>query len=334
MHIAARIKRKIGTLREAAVAKIALSGEGALALLYHRIATLPYDPQRLCVSPENFRDQLAHLKRTYRMLHPKEFIEIITAKRALPKRSCIITFDDGYADNVKEALPILEDAGVTAIFFIATGYVGGRREFWWDALEQIVLGKEVLGVPFLPLSVSSPVAGKRIEHRTIVSDKDRHYFYRDMIRLLKTLRPDERDSIIRDVAQSFGRELKTRESHRPMTEAELVSLSRSPSAVIGAHTVHHASLGVLTPKEQLEELSESKNTLQKITGKSVAAVAYPYGSAHDFNRETKIACRNAGFTLAFSNCPGKIKSHSDLFALPRIMVQNVEGAALSSSLPQ
>ncbi len=48
-------------------------------------------------------------------------------KRNLPARAMAITFDDGYADNQVTALPILKQHGLSATFFIATGYLDGGR---------------------------------------------------------------------------------------------------------------------------------------------------------------------------------------------------------------
>jgi peptidoglycan/xylan/chitin deacetylase (PgdA/CDA1 family) len=66
------------------------------------------------------------------------FLDLLESGR-LPANAAAVTFDDGYADNLKAAKPRLQRAGAPATVFIATGYVGERREFWWDELARIIL---------------------------------------------------------------------------------------------------------------------------------------------------------------------------------------------------
>ena len=105
-----------------------------VVLIYHRVTVLQTDPHLLAVSPENFRAQMQFLKRSVRVVR---FEEVWPGMR---ERAVAVTFDDGYADNALEALPVLEEVGVPATFFVSTGALGTREEFWWDELERIILG--------------------------------------------------------------------------------------------------------------------------------------------------------------------------------------------------
>src|ERR1700674_4950010 len=84
-----------------------------VVLLYHRVTTIPSDPEMLAVSPDNFRAQTRYLKENFPIVR---FEEDWTKAR---KPAVAITFDDGYADNVLEALPILEEVEVPATFFVS-----------------------------------------------------------------------------------------------------------------------------------------------------------------------------------------------------------------------
>jgi peptidoglycan/xylan/chitin deacetylase (PgdA/CDA1 family) len=103
-----------------------------LVLIYDRVTTLQTDPQQLAVGPEHFRAQLRRLKRHYRI------DRFETPATDDGRRAVVITFDDGYADNCLEALPILEEEGVPATFFVSTGTIGTDREFCWDELERLL----------------------------------------------------------------------------------------------------------------------------------------------------------------------------------------------------
>src|SRR3954470_15948888 len=105
----------------------------ALILLYHRVATPTRDPQLLSVSPERFAE---HLEVVRRCAEPVALAGIL-AQGEGPRAA--ITFDDGYADNLHEAAPLLAAAGVPATVFVVSGQVGTTDEFWWDELERVLL---------------------------------------------------------------------------------------------------------------------------------------------------------------------------------------------------
>jgi peptidoglycan/xylan/chitin deacetylase (PgdA/CDA1 family) len=54
----------------------------------------------------------------------------------LPRRAVVLTFDDGYADNLL-AKSLLEKRGLAATLFLSTGALDSSHEFWWDELERI-----------------------------------------------------------------------------------------------------------------------------------------------------------------------------------------------------
>ena len=92
----------------------------ALILLYHRVTSLERDPQLLAVKPDNFYRQIKYLKKNYNILDIEEFAYFKKDNKGFTKNSLILTFDDGYADNYLEALPILEKFNCQAIFFVTT----------------------------------------------------------------------------------------------------------------------------------------------------------------------------------------------------------------------
>ena len=100
-------------------------------LLYHQIADPQNDPHLLCVSPENFREQIKFLKENFRVIPLIQLVGEVRSKK-LKNKTVAITFDDGYADNLHNALPILEESGVPATIFLTAGYVGSGKLFYWD----------------------------------------------------------------------------------------------------------------------------------------------------------------------------------------------------------
>ena len=132
-----------------------LVSPGALILLYHRVTKLESDPQLLAVSPRHFDE---HMDVMRRLATPTALRDLLEACRSgtLPKRAVVVTFDDGYADNLREAKPMLERHGVPATVFVSTGLLGQRRESYWDELDRLLLQPGVL-----PDKLELDISGRR-----------------------------------------------------------------------------------------------------------------------------------------------------------------------------
>ena len=111
---------------------------GALILLYHRVAELESDPQRLQVSSSHFSEQLQIIREIGAPISLQELTGNLRSGK-VPPRSVVVTFDDGAADNLLAAKPLLEQHNVPATVFVSTGYMKTAREYWWDEVERLVL---------------------------------------------------------------------------------------------------------------------------------------------------------------------------------------------------
>lgn len=100
-------------------------------ILYHRVADAKHDPHLLCVSPKNFREQIKFFKENFRAMPLGQLVWEVRSKK-LKNKSVAITFDDGYADNLHDALPILKEYNIPATIFLTAGYVGQDKPFYWD----------------------------------------------------------------------------------------------------------------------------------------------------------------------------------------------------------
>lgn len=100
-------------------------------LVYHRVADISHDPLQLCVSSHNFREQIIDLKKHCNLVTLSHMVDDLKLRK-VKKKTVAITFDDGYADNLYTALPILEELNVPATIFIATGNTNSQEEFYWD----------------------------------------------------------------------------------------------------------------------------------------------------------------------------------------------------------
>jgi len=281
-----------------------------VVLVYHRVTSLQSDPQMLAVTPGNFRKQMQHLKDTVPILRFEEDWQ------AAAKPAVVVTFDDGYADNFLEALPILEEVGVPATFFVSTGTIGTRREFWWHELEHIILEGSNLPGDF---TLGDDSTGRRWP---TASDSERLEFYHEMVRLLNEAETGRRNTWLAQVRLWAGKEAGIADVHRVLTVEELQQLSASRWATIGAHTVSHARLSSQAAPAQWEEIEGSKRQLESWLGREVTVFSYPFGNRCDYTEETVAICRQAGFSKAAGGDCGQAHRWTDSFQIPRQLVRD------------
>ncbi|GFO55615.1 polysaccharide deacetylase [Geomonas sp. Red276] len=281
-----------------------------VVLIYHRVTSLAADPQLLAVGPPHFRDQMRYLKDHFPVLR----FEAEWGKVREP--SVVVTFDDGYADNYLEALPILEQEQVPATFFVTTGGLGTKDELWWDELERLLLG----GGDF-PASLALPIEGKNYRWETATA-AGRRRCYDQLHPLLRGLPPATLQDAIAAIRNWAGLGREGRESHRPLTADEVRLLSQSAWATIGAHCVNHPRLCALSAEEQRDEILASKRRLEEICGREITVFSYPFGCPGDFTRESVRICRDAGFRRVAANFPGQARPWTDPMQIPRQLVRD------------
>lgn len=115
---------------------------GVPILAYHKVSN---DGEEYSISPQQFSEHMQFLQQKgYTAISLAEMADAFSGGRALPANPIVITFDDGYADNLLNALPILEQYGLKATVFIIAGSVGQADYLnWQQAAELLRRGTEI-----------------------------------------------------------------------------------------------------------------------------------------------------------------------------------------------
>jgi hypothetical protein len=110
---------------------------GVMAFAYHRIGPLDptYDSGFRDATPEQFDEQLRFLKQGFDVIG---LDDIEAAVRRGRGRYVLLTFDDGYRDNIEQALPILVRHRLPATLFVTSGFLDRREIAWWDEVAWMV----------------------------------------------------------------------------------------------------------------------------------------------------------------------------------------------------
>ncbi|MFC1866767.1 polysaccharide deacetylase family protein [Thermodesulfobacteriota bacterium] len=312
----------------------------ALILIYHRVAEFHPDPQLLCVTPAHFEEHLEHLCRDYHPISLQALRQAL-AQKCLPQKAVVVTFDDGYIDNLLNAKPLLEKHEVPATVFVTAGYPGRDRELPSDMLEHCLLQARIL-----PDSLTLDIEGKTycwqiddFKHFdgawnvTMKIDPSlRHRCYRELHRLLQPLDYAKRHAVLETLANWASCPANARPDRRVLNNGEIRELNNSSLVEIGSHGMSHLVLAAQTDKMQWKEIYESKQQLEDISGKPVSSFSYPYGGMGDVSRRTIEMVKDAGFEIACANIPGTIIRQSDQFFLPRYLVRDWNGVEFANRI--
>lgn len=312
----------------------------AIILLYHRVTELASDPQLLSVSRKHFSEHLQILNHYGSPVH-LNVLDRYLRNGARKRCAIVVTFDDGYADNLHNAKPLLEFYNTPATVFIATGYLGSQIGFWKDVLDGIFLQPGTL-----PQTLRLEVVGRLFQwefgeeahytmeaferHRcwniTTPSDPTiRQRVYRSLTQMLRLLSEDDRRKVLEALITWSEKQLDDFTNHHVLSAEEVIELAKNGLVEIGSHTVSHPVLSALPVAKQWDEIQTSKDRLEKILGSTVTSFAYPYGGSSHYTVETVAAVRRAGFKFACSNFDGMVHRETDMWQLPRFLVRDWDG---------
>lgn len=222
----------------------------------------------------------------------------------LPARAAAITFDDGYADNVTVALPILRQRELAATFFIATGFLDGGR-MWNDTIIEAIRRCTLPRLSLDDIALGTHSLATLSERRGAIEA---------LIAAVKYLPVDQRSALVDRIAERAGVKPPT----DLMMTVDQVKAMRRSGMQIGAHTVSHPILTRLPPADARREMADSKMRLETILGEKVSLFAYPNGKpGEDFSEEHAVLAREIGFDAAFTTAPNAARVGSDIMQLPR-----------------
>jgi peptidoglycan/xylan/chitin deacetylase (PgdA/CDA1 family) len=309
----------------------------ALILFYHGVMDAVSDPWRLHLPPTRFAEQLEIIKRHASVLRLSELVHGLKAGK-LPRRSIVLTFDDGYANNLTHAKPLLAKYAVPATVFVTTGYLDDQREFWSDELERLLLTPGRLPAQLrIRINGHSPEWDLRetaeykpddyARYRTwnawqAETPTVRHTVYRELYQEMQLLPLSEQRRVLAELQEQVELTATPRPLHRFLTPEEVSALAQDGLIEIGSHTVSHPLLPGLSPAEQEREIRTSKRVLEEITAQPVSSFAYPYGR---YTEDTVNLVRASGFLSACAAEGTVTQAKTDLFQLPRCPVQDWDG---------
>ena len=231
---------------------------------------------------------------------------------AFPSGAYAITFDDGFANNLEVAAPVLEASATPATFYVTTRFVAENRMSWIDRIEYAVNATSI-GSASLPdgSSVSFDDATSKVA--TL-----------DRVRATVKTSPDlDVDRFV----ESFCAQLGARPvDHldgpldRKLTWPEVSALASHELFTVGGHSRTHAILSFLDDARLADEVDGSLADLERHAGVPAHHFSYPEGLAHCYSPYVVDRVRDAGVEICPTAIDGTNRPGADPFHLRRINV--------------
>lgn len=280
------------------------SGRAAI-IMFHEVQRESRSELATGTSVSLFEQSLSWLRR--------EGWEIVTLEECLERvlrndrahRYAVLTFDDGYRDNVSEALPVLERHNAPFLIYVPTDAPTRTLQAWWLGLRELFRSRDDITIDAMDTRFHCP------DFQTKASA---------LARAAQWVHEDyHRAAMLAPTFHKAGVSLSALNDRYFLDEGELQVLSRHPLASIGGHTTSHPALKTLDSASARAEMADNRNYLQNLIQKPVRHFAYPYGDLNACGPRDEQLASDVGFLTAVTTQIGQLGARDlNHFALPRI----------------
>jgi peptidoglycan/xylan/chitin deacetylase (PgdA/CDA1 family) len=302
------------------------AGAGPAVVTYHGVFPDGYIVRNPAldgnlVRANSLRRQLRLLRKRYHVISPDDFLRWLEGGPSLPPRSVLLTCDDALRNALTEVVPILQEFGLSCLFFATRASTNETSSMlWYEELYLMLLDASD------PIALSLPEAGVSVDG---IAASEKHSCWWTLVQRLSQFDGPSR----RGFLDRFREQLRLPENWRErfvqdsnlaarfltLDSAGLQQLAAA-GMTLGAHTLSHPVLSRAPDDLAWREISESRIVLEKILGQTVWAFGYPFGNAATITRRELRLAEQAGFRCAFMNVGGGFGARIDRFAVPRVHV--------------
>lgn len=289
-------------------------GCGAVFMMHHvrPAGSEAFQPNKhLEISPEFLRLAIERIRANgYEIISMDEAVDLLKSGYG-HHRYAVLTFDDGYRDNLEIAYPILKELNAPFTVFVTSGLVDRTSELWWVALERIIAANEE--VVLAGAEQGGGLSCRTPAEKTLCFDKLTEH-------LTLEVGESEQRLIIRALAERYGIDMKALADSLVMTWDELRILASDPLVTIGAHTHDHFAMARLEAGAARADVQKGVQRLEEELGRRPKHFAYPYGKSHAVGQRDADIVRDIGFASSVTTLPGVLQSVNarDPMMLPRV----------------
>jgi peptidoglycan/xylan/chitin deacetylase (PgdA/CDA1 family) len=302
------------TRRSGAQRLFRLVSRGPIVLFYHGVEEHFVDGrvQSLHLPLSTFEKQIAFLRKNREVLSMDDLSECIDHGRRLDSRHVVLTFDDGYKNNLHVVAPLLDTWKLPFTVFVSTRHIseGHRLPTYYIRTAILYTQNKSVCLPSIGQAFDLSNGAKRLTAAAMViaaMKKAPECLVQQIVSECQEL-----------LSQSTWAELNVVfSSEQPMNWRD-VNHIKHMGATIGSHCHDHSILSSCQSAEHsVHQLQQSKSIIETSVG-PCRYLAYPNGKPEDISHTAYDYAKSTGFRLAFTTVPGEITPEIDCYFAPRI----------------
>ncbi len=264
------------------------------------------------ISKNIFYRQMKFIKKNCNIISIND-LEKFKKEKKIPRNSVLVTFDDGFENNYKVAVPILKKLNIPATFYISSGMIGKKKLFWVDKIEDII-------------------NRCKCNYVTITLHKKEKFNLTTKIKKIKAVKiikkfcknatAIEKDKLINNLSKEAktSPSFKFSKNYKVMSWNQVKKISANSLFDIGGHSLDHNILSKLPVVKMRIDIKESIKILETKLKKKIIHYSYPEGQMNDYNKSVKSYLKSLGIKYCPTAINGIAKIDDDSFELRRIMV--------------
>ena len=313
--------RQYHYLRRVALKTRQYASAGVLILAYHRVTPSAVgDRFGVRVNVGKFKNQMRYLHRYFDVISMSDYMRSRHHLEKRHKPQVIVTFDDGYYDNLNYAAPILKECHIPAIVYVAADYIDGKQPFWWDEVAMAVDEETKKHGIDDNTQCAEKIAIQLLAQRIGCSTCDDIYGLCHHFRIMNAKDRDEQLVRLND-----GKRVVACEEDRPLTWSEVKQLLKY-GIEVGSHGCSHCTFSELRDQELKREFEESKERIEGSLGRSITHFSYPFDErVYRLGQQSSRSCayaKEAGYESAVTVVSGVNSAEQVPWALKRLTVRN------------
>jgi peptidoglycan/xylan/chitin deacetylase (PgdA/CDA1 family) len=283
-----------------------------LILAWHNVEATWYYPAPPGAGMRGLARQLRRIKRFANVVPLASALDSLGQGRPLPHRAVALTFDDGYLDNLRLAVPLLEQLDLPATFFLVPDLLSRRASPWWETLAWAFTSSGKTAVTW---------GGRPLGTRGRAGQQS-FLWAAEQLKMLDHVGLEQAIAEVLELLEPEGRPPDLHELFLDWDGAGQLVRHGFP---IGSHTLRHAVLSRETPDAQTRDLAMSRTWLEDELDTPVELVAYPSGTRADYDAYTMRAARAAGYRYGLAAHAGICSPPALPYAVPRFVMQPHRG---------
>lgn len=276
-----------------------------MVLFWHGVEDNP-DPiiEAECISTQEFEKEIKYLIKHYEIISIDEFYKRYL-NHSFTNKEVVLTFDDGYKNNLTNVARILKQYNLPFTIFISTDYISTKKRFYASIPRLTIVGGKLmsLDLPKFGISYTLKTEDELVSKAFEIEAK------------LKTLSLEEALSLTEALIEACGKEYETLCNKYPggevLTWEDIKILTKEYDCTIASHTCDHICCH---RKQDLEiiknQLQKSRNKIEEELNKPCLYFSYPNG---DYTTRSNKLVRDI-YKMGFSTEARPVYSGGENFA--------------------